>query len=251
MELGVQSYCLRGIKNADAVAEAVQECGLRRIELCGVHADFAQPVGFADLAGGYESSGVAVVSIGVNRVEPDEANARLLFDCARAAGLTRMSVDLPLDGVDEACRIADALSEEYGILLGIHNHGGRHWLGSSTALRWGFAKTSERIGLSLDTAWAIDARENPVGMVKEFGSRLHLLHLKDFLYEPDRTPRDVIVGTGNLKLRELDVALREAGFDGEAILEYEGDVHDPIPALVRCAEEIASQMRIVTVPGLR
>ena len=162
MELGVQSYCLRGIKNVDAVSEAVRECGLRKIELCAVHADFSHPDEFAELAEVYGSNGVSVVSIGVNRIDPDEAAARLLFECARVAGLKRMSVDFPLEGVDEACRIADGLSEEYGILLGIHNHGGRHWLGSSTALRWVFAKTSERIGLSLDTAWAIDAREDPV-----------------------------------------------------------------------------------------
>jgi sugar phosphate isomerase/epimerase len=249
MELGVQSYCLRGIKNADAVAEAVHECGLRRIELCAVHADFARPDKFAELTEAYASSGVSVVSIGVNRVEADEKKARLLFDCARAAGLDRMSVDFPLEGIDEACRIADELSEEYGIVLGIHNHGGRHWLGSSTALRWVFAKTSDRIGLSLDTAWAIDSREDPVAMVKEFGDRLHLVHLKDFLFDPDRTPRDVIVGTGNLRLRELDVALSEVGFDGEAILEYEGDVSDPIPALVQCVEEIRTQMRVVTAPN--
>ncbi|MFW6212095.1 MAG: sugar phosphate isomerase/epimerase family protein [Spirochaetota bacterium] len=249
MELGVQSYCLRGIRSPSAVAEAVHECGLRRIELCAVHADFSAPEEFVEVAESYEKAGVKVVSIGVNRIGTSEEEARSLFECARAVGLSRMSVDFPLEGVDEACRIADSLSEEYGILLGIHNHGGKHWLGSSTALRWVFGKTSERIGLSLDTAWAIDSREDPVGMVKEFGARLHLVHLKDFLYEPDRTPRDVIVGSGNLRLRDFDIALADTGFSGEAILEYEGDVQDPVPALARCVTEISSQMRVVTVPG--
>src|SRR6056297_2710931 len=121
MELGVQSYCLRGIHDNDKVAEAVKRCGLRRIEVCAVHTGFDDPEAFADLAGLYRKAGVPIVSIGVNRIDTD---------CAKAAGLERMSVDFPLDGIDEALAIADELSETHGVALGIHNHGGRHWLGS-------------------------------------------------------------------------------------------------------------------------
>ncbi len=248
MELSIQSYCLRGISDQAKVAAAVRACGLRRIELCRVHADWGDPAAFATLCGAYRNDGVEVMSIGVNRIATDRQEARKLFDCAKAAGLSRMSVDFPLDGIDDAVAIADELTEEYGIVAGIHNHGGRHWLGSATALRWVFAKTSTRIGLNLDTAWALDSREDPIALVKEFADRLHLVHIKDFVFEPDRTPKDVVVGTGNLSLPDLDTALSDAGFKGEAVLEYEGDVDDPVPALKECVVKIGAQMTLVTVP---
>ena len=248
MELGIQSYCLRGFKDNDQAAAKALEAGMRRIELCGVHTGFTDAEAFAAVAEQYRKNGVAVVSIGVNRIGADEDAARTLFACAKAAGLSRMSVDFPLDEVEKAIANADALSEEYGIVVGIHNHGGHHWLGNRTTLRWVFAKTSKRVGLSLDTAWALDSREDPIAMINEFGDRLHLLHIKDFVFKRDRTPEDVVVGTGNLDLPALDAALRDTGFDGEAILEYEGDVENPVPALTECVRAIGSQMTLVTTP---
>ena len=248
MELGLQSYCLRGIKDNEAVAKTVKECGLRRIEVCAVHTAFDDPAGFEALAGQYRAGGVPIVSIGVNRIGTDRRAATTLFECAKAAGLERMSVDFPLEGIDDALAIADELSERYGVRLGIHNHGGRHWLGSVTALRWVFGRTSERVGLSLDTAWAVDSREDPVAMVREFADRLHLVHIKDFVFARDRTPEDVVVGTGTLDLAALDRAMAEVGFAGEAILEYEGDVENPVPALRDCVKAVSRTMELVTVP---
>jgi sugar phosphate isomerase/epimerase len=248
MELGLQSYCLRGFKDNDQAAARTLETGLRRIELCGVHTGWDDPAAFGALAKRYEENGVAVVSIGVNRITGDRDAARKLFECAKAAGLRCMSVDFPLDDVDAAIAVADELTEEYGIVAGIHNHGGAHWLGSRTALRWVFSKASPRVGLNIDTAWALDSREDPIAMVTEFGERLHLVHIKDFVFDPDRTPRDVVVGTGNLSLPALDAALSEVGFAGEAILEYEGDVENPVPALRECVAAVGEQMSVVTVP---
>ncbi len=248
MELGLQSFCLRGIKDNEAVAKTVRACGLQRIEVCRVHTAFDDPTAFGALARQYETAGVPIVSIGVNKLDGDRAAATTLFECAKAAGLERMSVDFPLEGIDEALAIADELSERHGIKLGIHNHGGRHWLGSVTALRWVFGKTSTRVGLSLDTAWAIDSREDPVEMVREFADRLHLVHIKDFVFARDRTPEDVVVGTGTLDLGALDRAMADVGFNGEAILEYEGDVDNPVPALRECVKAVAREMQLVTVP---
>jgi sugar phosphate isomerase/epimerase len=250
MELGLQSYCLRGIKDNAQVAQTVKQCGLQRIEVCGVHTTWDDPAAFGALADQYRDAGVPIVSIGVNRIGTDREVARKLFDCAAAARLSRMSVDFPLDGIDEALAVAEEHTERTGIVLGIHNHGGRHWLGSSTALKWVFGKTSRRIGLNLDTAWALDSGENPIAMIAEFAERLHLLHIKDFVFDSARSPEDVVVGTGNIHLRKLDEALSDAGFDGEAILEYEGDPANPVPAIRECVTAVGEQMALVTRPHL-
>lgn len=240
--LGVQSYCFRGFQDGASVAAKVKEIGLSRIELCVRHADFWTPAAFPAVLEAYRAAGVEAVSIGVNPVTGDEAKDRSLFEFCRAAGARHMSVDFAPDDLAARLRTAEKLSEEYGVLCGIHVHGGRHWLGSGQALRWVFSQCSKRIGLCLDTAWAMDAGEDPVKMIGEFGDRLHLLHLKDFIFDRAGRPDDVVVGTGNLDLQALQKALRQSGFRGLAILEYEGDVNDPVPALKECVNKLLAGM---------
>lgn len=240
--LAVQSYCFRAFRDNRKTAALVKECGLVSIEVCVVHADFAKPESFAEVVRTYREQGVEVVSIGVNAITGDERQNRTLFECARLAGLAVMSIDFDINSVPESFAQADRLAEEYGINLGIHNHGGRHWLGSSQALRWVFSKTSRRVGLSLDTAWALHSKEDPVAMAREFGDRLHVIHVKDFVFDRAGKPEDVIVGTGNLDLQAFDRVLAQAGFRGAAVLEYEGDESNPVPALRECVGEIRKHM---------
>jgi sugar phosphate isomerase/epimerase len=242
--LSVQSFCFRGTKDNAAVAAMVRQCGLAAIELCGVHVDFTATGTFAGAVRTYRDAGVAIVSAGVNGISGDEAKDRPLFEFVKAAGAKLMSVDFGLDGLAGRLASAERLAEEYGVRLGIHNHGGRHWLGSSQALRWVFSQASPRIGLSLDTAWALDAGEDPVKMIEEFGPRLALVHLKDFVFDRARRPEDVVVGTGNLPLSRVAAALAAAGFDGEMVLEYEGDVANPVPALAACVQAIRREMSV-------
>jgi inosose dehydratase len=244
MRLSVQSYCFRGTKDNAAVAGMVRQCGLAAIEVCGVHVDFKVPAAFAGAIRTYRDAGVSIVSAGVNGISGDEARDRLLFEFLKAAGVRVMSIDLGLDGLPGRLATAEKLAAEYDVRLGIHNHGGRHWLGSSQALRWMFSQASPRIGLSLDTAWALDAGEDPVKMIEEFGPRLVLLHLKDFVFDRARKPEDVVVGTGNLPLPNVAAALAKAGFAGELVIEYEGDVAGPVPALAACVQAIRREMDI-------
>jgi sugar phosphate isomerase/epimerase len=242
--LAIQSYCFREFKDNAKVASMVKELGLSGIEVCAVHADFQKPAGFDSVISTYASAGVPVVSIGVNNIGTDEAAARNIFSFAKKAGCAAMSVNFKLEGIEKSLALCDKLSEEFGIKAGIHNHGGRHWLGNREALDWVFARSSKRIGLSLDTAWAMDARENPVDMIRAYADRLHLMHLKDFLYKPDRTPEDVPVGSGNLKLAEAVKALEEIKFSGQLIIEYEGNPADPMPALSACVKTVKAALKM-------
>jgi sugar phosphate isomerase/epimerase len=153
-----------------------------------------------------------------------------------------MSVSFDISAVPAAYRTAERLAEQYDLQLMIHNHGGRHWLGNAETLAHVFRNTSERIGLVLDTAWAMDAREDPVALAERFAGRLYGLHLKDFVFDEAGRHRDVVVGTGNLDLERLNETLKRVGFDGALILEYEGDPQDPVPALRDCVREIRARM---------
>jgi sugar phosphate isomerase/epimerase len=105
-----------------------------------------------------------------------------------------------------------------------------------------FANTNDRIGLCLDTAWALDAGEDPLFLIEKFAKRLYGLHLKDFVFDRARKPQDVVVGTGNLDLKKISAALAQANFSGFAVLEYEGEPANPVPAVSQCVQAIKKIM---------
>ena len=242
LTIGVQSYCFRNFRDNQKVAADMKECGLSRLELCGVHVDFGNPSRFKDVLALYRDNGIEIVSIGVNACTKDKNGTRNLFECARMAGADVMSVTFLRDQVPESYRTAEALADEYGINCAIHNHGRHDWLGSSRELRKTFGETTERIGLCLDTAWALDAGEDPVKMAAEFADRLYLLHVKDFVFDRAGKPEDVVAGEGNLKLEALLSEMKTAHFEGCAIIEYEGDPNNPVPAIRRSVENLVAAM---------
>jgi sugar phosphate isomerase/epimerase len=235
---GVQSYCFRGFKTHDEVIRCVKACGLDSIELCGVHANFADEKSFAGVVQQYQKAGVRIISIGVQGFRNDAAAETKFFEFVKLAGAKVISADFALETMPDCLKTAEKLAERYDVRLAIHNHGGRHWLGSAQMLSHIFGMTSERIGLCLDTAWAMDAGEDPLAMIEKFGKRLYGLHLKDFVFDTARKPLDVVVGTGNLDLKKIGVALAKVNFNGAAVLEYEGDVTNPVPAVTKCVDAV-------------
>lgn len=239
--LAVQSYCFRKIRENAKVADAVREIGLDRIELCGVHCDFNDPSSFEGIVETYRKAGVRIVSLGVERLTGDRETDRKRFEFAKAARCQNMSINFDPSSFDKAHPIAQELAEEYKLKLGIHNHGGYHWLGSRQMLAHVLSLTGDRIGLCLDTAWALQAGEVPEKVIEQFGSRLFAAHLKDFTFKPDGRWTDVVVGTGNLNLEAVKQAGEACGFTGPAIIEYEGDPENPIPAVRSCVQTLHDQ----------
>ncbi|OGV70202.1 MAG: hypothetical protein A3K19_16485 [Lentisphaerae bacterium RIFOXYB12_FULL_65_16] len=233
-ELAVQSYCFRGFKANPEVIEKVKAIGLSRIELCGVHVDFANDAKFDEVIDLYRKAGVKICSIGVQGFSGKADVERKWFEFAKRAGATTISATFALDTVPNCYRVAEKLADEYNINLAIHNHGGRHWLGAAEMLNYVFKQTSPRVGLMLDTAWALHSHEDPVAMVEKFGSRLYGVHVKDFIFDRAGKHQDVVVGTGNLDLPKLFAAMKKINFSGNLILEYEGEVSNPVPALTDC-----------------
>lgn len=232
--LAVQSYCFRGFKENPKVAELVKKIGVSAIEVCGVHCNFNDPAGWDAVLNTYAKAGVNIVSIGVEGFKPDEAHCRSRFDFAKRAGCSVISANFAPDTFAQTVPVVAKLSEEYGIRLAIHNHGGYHWLGNGQMLDHVFNTTPACIGLCMDTAWAMDAKQDPLKWADKYAARLYSVHIKDFIFDRARNHTDVVVGTGNLKLPELFKLLSDKGFAGPLICEYEGDVNDPTPALAEC-----------------
>lgn len=236
--LGIQSYCFRGFKSNADVTERLKQCGVSAIELCGVHVDFSDETGHEAVVEQYRQAGVEIASIGVETFKDNEAYEERLFEFVRLAGAKHMSINFMPDTSPASWRTAERLAEKHDVRLAIHNHGGRHWLGPGQMLEHVFANTSERIGLCLDTAWAQDSGEDPIVLAERFADRLYGVHIKDFVFDRARKPEDVVVGRGNLDLPKLVELIHGNEAVGFTVLEYEGDVDNPVPALKECVEEV-------------
>ncbi|MDR1284159.1 MAG: sugar phosphate isomerase/epimerase [Opitutaceae bacterium] len=241
-ELGVKSYSFRHISDNADVAAAVRRCGAHGIDLSACHVNYDDVAQQEQALEAYRAAGVRVSGIGVVGLRPDEAWNRRFFEFARRAGCGVVSFAFDPDGHEETLRSAEKLCEEFDMRGAIHNHGGRHWLGNSTILDYVFRRTSDRIGLCLDTAWCLQAGDSPVAWLdrldrqKKFGARLYGLHLKDFVFDEKGRYRDTVVGQGALDLPAFLKVFRTLPFTGSAVVEYEGD--DAVEATARCVKAI-------------
>jgi sugar phosphate isomerase/epimerase len=235
-DFAVQSYCFRGFDDNAVVAKMTRDIGVDGIELYNKHGKFNDQTAADEVIETYRAAGVSIVSVGVEAVTTDEAALRKRFEFMKKAGSKVMSVAFPIDATDANCRLLEKLCGEYDVVAGLHNHGGKHWQGSGDAIQRLFDRTSERVGLCLDTAWALDAGEDPVAMVERFAGRLYSVHVKDFIFDRARKHQDVVVGTGNLDMTKLFAMLKKINFRGPRVLEYEADVDNPTPALTKCIQ---------------
>ena len=245
LDFGVQSFCFRHFQDNAQVAEMVKEIGLDKIEVCGLHADFEDPAGFATHVKTYQDAGVAITSLGVQTFTNNVASERKWMECAKAAGAKHMTAHFQVGSFTEAVPAAAKLCEEFDIRLAIHCHGGYMFGGSQDVLDHLLELGGPRIGLCIDTAWCMQTgpqNGNPVEWAKKYAGRIYGVHYKDFVFESNAQWKDVVVGTGTLDLPAFVKALQDGGFDGFSVIEYEADVENPVPALSECVK----QMRALT-----
>jgi sugar phosphate isomerase/epimerase len=236
LNFGVQSYCFRHFPDNATVAAKVRETGLDKIELCGIHADFDRPDKFGEVVRTYRDAGVSIISIGVQTFGGEDRE-KAWFECAAQAGAKHLSAHFKVESFGPAIEKVRAWSREFGIRVGVHPHGGYSFGGQPDVMRHLLALGAPEIGICLDTAWVMQIGPqagNPVEWIKNFPQSIYGLHYKDYVFARDGAWADVVVGEGNLDLPALLKALTDINFDGMAVLEYEADLEDPVPALSRC-----------------
>jgi inosose dehydratase len=232
--LGVQSYCFRAFKKHEDLIEALQACGVDRVELWPGHYDPVIGPDPASVIQTFAEADITISSFGVHTFKGDEVAARKVFDFAQAAGFPTISADLESGGL----ALVEKLCAEYGTRVAVHNHGRKHELGAVGVLERLFSEASPNVGLCLDTAWMLDSGEDPLAVAEKFRDRLYGLHIKDFVFDRAGQPQDVIVGQGNLDLDALAAFLTDIAYAGYLTLEYEGDVDDPIPGTKQCVDVV-------------
>lgn len=233
-DLAVKSYCFREFKDAGTLASMVRDCGVNCVDISRCHIDFDSLASQEQLLATLTKGGVRIVGLGVVPLSGDVASDRRYFDFCRLVGCDTISVTFEPANQANVFRTIEELGAEYGMRCAIHNHGGHHWLGNRTITQHLFTTGPGRLGLCLDTAWALDAGEDPVTWASAANGRLFATHLKDFTFNVKGEPADVVLGRGGLDLPAYLQTLQAVAFDGPFIIEYEGDAHNPVPALQEC-----------------
>ncbi len=239
---GVQSYCFRHFKSNQEVADKVKALGLTGIEICRVHADFDKLETAEEVLAPYKKNGIEVLSIGVETFTGDEARERKWFEYAKKLGAKFISAHFKIDSFTKAIPVAEKLAKEFGIKIGIHCHGGYMFGGSHDVIKHLLSISGPEIGLNIDTAWCyqIGRNNNPSEWIKEFSPRIYGMHYKDFTYSADGKWKDVVVGSGNLNLPEVIKTLSEKDFSGFSVIEFEGNIENPVPELEQCVKVLRS-----------
>ena len=237
-KMAFQSYSLRGVGSVHKALDATERLGIHYWEAYPGHfpADVSKADEYKRLAGDH---GVTVIGYGVSGFGKDHDGNRKLFEFAKAMGFGYLSADPSPDAFDSL----DKLVEEYGVAIGIHNHGPGHKWAKIDTIAAAIKDHNPKIGCCVDTGHFLRSREDPVRAVEVFGNRVYGVHLKDV---KDAT-KFTILGEGDLRTADLLKLLAKNQYDYALALEYEENPSDPIADLRACLA--ATKKAAAGLPG--
>jgi len=236
-KMGIQSYSLRHFGYDDALAHT-KSYGLHYWESYSAHIrPDATDDKIFDVKKRAEAAGVKVVGFGVVPFTKDDAANRKLFEFGRKLGIEYFSCSPSPDSFDSL----DKLVEEFGIPVGIHNHGpGDHFAMIDTIAN-AIKDHHPKIGACIDAGHYLRSKEDPVRAVEVFDKRIFGVHLKDVKDAKTFT----ILGEGDLRTVDLLKALAQRKYNYCLALEYEEHEKEPdedIRACLAAARKAAASL---------
>lgn len=248
-KLGLQAWSF----NRDSFVEMVDKAGA--LDIKNLQAFPRQKLG-EGLPGKFEPSmdaatrekllallkkkGISLVSFGVVRAD-DEAGWRELFEFAKAMGIADLTVEPPAD----ALPLLNGLSNEYGVTVSIHNHGGNLEERLEQLAPYG-----PNLGLCADTGHWVRNGRNAVSSLALAKGRLHSLHLKD-MSAADKEAHTMPWGTGVSDFKGQLAELKKQGFSGYIFIEYEHrtpELDANVKSCVQAYTEALAAMKSVPAP---
>jgi sugar phosphate isomerase/epimerase len=118
----------------------------------------------------------------------------------------------------EALALLNRLGPEYGIRITLHNHGPKaryETIEDVTSALEGHPN----LAACIDIGHFARSRVDPVRAIQVLGGRADAVHVKDV----DAEGENAIIGKGTIDIPGVFRALRQSGFKGLPVLEYEGD----------------------------
>jgi sugar phosphate isomerase/epimerase len=245
--ISAQLYTLREAAKDDfgAILDRLGEIGYAGVEVAGLPAGFHGMTlqAFADRVA---AAGMIISSGHLAELTKDNRNE--VLDTQDALGITDVVLAFlpPEDFADEAAvqAAADSLNaanewvRERGMKLGYHNH---FWefssqIGTQSAFARLFELLDSDIFAEIDTYWAQVGGANPVDVVKNFGDRAPLLHIKDGPADDPKSPM-VAAGAGVIDIKGI-AAVSQADWH---IVELDHCASDMLEAVADSYTYLTSQ----------
>jgi sugar phosphate isomerase/epimerase len=239
-KVGIQSYSLRGFKEAQKALEATRALGLKYWEAYPGHLPMTSvPKQVAEEKDLLKDSGVTVLGYGVLSFDANETKAREAFDYAKAMGIETLSANPKKDKA--TFDLLDKLVAEYGINIAIHNHGPGAIYDKIDDVVEMVKDRHERIGACVDTGHYLRSKENPVDALTRLKGRVYGVHLKDVKDAKIFT----ILGEGDLDVAGCLKVLKDQKYQHSLALEYEENPANPLPDLEVCLRNLRKVREMV------
>jgi inosose dehydratase len=235
-KMGLQSYSLRGLKsdgrpNLEKALAATKGLGLKYWESYVDHVPMNDPKGLEDAKRALAEAGVSLAAYGVVHMGADAGANRRIFEFAKSVGLEYVSADIDpnaFDGVDK-------LVEEFGVAVGIHNHGPGHRYAKIETIADAIKNHHQKIGCCIDTGHFLRSRVDPVDAAEAFAGRTYGVHLKDVKDANTFT----VLGKGDLRTVDFLKVLARNKYKYCLAIEYEESEDDPVADIKECLAEAA------------
>jgi sugar phosphate isomerase/epimerase len=259
---GLQSYTLRSM-DAKGALEATKKLGVHYWESFPAHVPLTTlPAKLEESKKLLKEYDVTLLAYGVVPFSADETKARELFDFAHAMNIVSLSADPNTD--KETFDLLDKLVEEYGVSIGIHNHGpGHRYSKADDVLKW-VKDRHPKIGACVDTGHYLRSDENPVEVIEKLGKRVFGVHLKDVRSirkadELEKLSKELpkhradmlksenkiftILGEGELDIVGTLKALKKLDYQNVLALEYEESEQNPVPDVELCLKALREAVK--------
>lgn len=180
-----------------------------------------------------DATGVRLLTYYYQDIPGDEEGCRRVFDFGRKLGIETFMAEPKL----EALPVIDRFCQEYGIKVGLHNHGPEaspnYW--NPEGILTACAGRSPLLGAAADVGYWMRAGIDPIAGVRQLGQRLITLQMHD-LHELTPQGHDVPWGTGAGRAEELILELHRLGVKPVMVgLEFSFDFDDNQPEAAQCA----------------
>ena len=193
LKVGLILYSVRDMMAEDPMGtiEAVAKLGYKNIEVCNHNAAEDNGCGFgleaADMKAKFDEYGSKVISAHIDPFEKADlpkvieyeqvlGNKNIVYPMGNFADYDDLMQHI------ELFNKAGKTLAENGMRLLYHNHFHefRTYKGKRVLDYIAENTDPDYVGLELDTFWTMRAGEDPIGILKHFGSRIKLVHQKDF-----------------------------------------------------------------------
>jgi sugar phosphate isomerase/epimerase len=178
----------------------------------------------------------------VNKTTEVAENAKILgAKYVRVAGIPHKAPfthDAAQQAVDDFNKAGKLLKEEYGLTFVYHNHGFEFQPFQDGTLYDFIVKNTDPayVSFELDILWAFFPGQDPVQLLRKYGKRYKLMHVKDLrkgvegnLSGGTSPENDVVLGTGQIDIPSIIKAAQKSGIKHYYIEDESSNAHVQVP----------------------